>query len=139
MCIDCVGDIMEITVNRSIKPPEFTLGEMAIDGKLAYFTCEDAVRPEKIKGKTAIPSGRYQVIINNSPRFGKRLPLLLNVPNFEGVRIHAGNTPEDTEGCILIGYTRIKGGVGNSRAAMADFMPRLDAALQRGKVFINVA
>ncbi len=129
---------MILTVSRSIQTPAFTLGEFLIDGKLHYFTVEDAVRKEKIKGKTAIPAGKYQVIVNHSIRFDRRLPLLLDVPNFEGVRIHAGNTSEDTEGCILIGLTRAKNGVGASRVAMNDFMPRLEGALLDGPVWIEV-
>lgn len=100
------------------------------------FTLEDPVRAEKIAGKTAIPAGRYRVIINRSQRFGKDLPLLLDVPGFTGVRIHAGNTSADTEGCVLIGQTQTSPDdnyIGASRAAMNALMPKLRAALARGE------
>lgn len=127
---------MQLT--RDIKTPEFTLGTLSL-GSHRYYTCEDTIRDKKIPGITAIPAGNYQVIINESKRFGKRLPLLLNVPDFEGVRIHAGNTAADSSGCVLIGLSRIKGGVANSQAAMADFMPRLEEALLHGDVWLAVS
>ena len=75
---------------------------------------EDTVREKKIAGKTAIPAGTYQVIVNRSPKFKRDLPLLLDVPNFEGIRIHRGNTAKDTSGCILVGENKVKGKVINS-------------------------
>lgn len=69
----------------------------------------------KIPGRTAIPEGRYPVAVTFSPKFGRWLPLLLHVPLFTGIRIHAGNTVEDTEGCILPGLNTVKGRVTDSR------------------------
>ena len=69
----------------------------------------------KIKGKSAIPEGRYPIVITFSPTFKKWLPLLVNVPRFFGIRIHAGNTVKDTQGCILVGLNLKKGMVLNSR------------------------
>lgn len=94
---------MKIEVIRTRQEVDTTTGELYVDGKFVCYTLEDAIRKEKIKGITAIPAGTYDVIINMSTRFKRLMPLLLNVPNYEGVRIHPGNTAEDTEGCILVG------------------------------------
>lgn len=89
---------MLITVKRLYKTELSTIGELLIDGVFECFTLEDKERDVKIKSETAIPKGTYKVIINQSNRFKRLLPLLLNVPNFEGVRIHSGNTNHNTEG-----------------------------------------
>ena len=98
---------MELTLTRTTKKKGCTLGVLAVNGKEMCDTMEptwrDLKKERKVKGCTAIPEGRYPVVITLSPKFGKWLPLLLNVPFFEGIRIHAGNTPTDTEGCILVG------------------------------------
>jgi hypothetical protein len=99
-----------------------------IDGVFECFTLEDIERPVKIKAETAIPKGTYKVIINQSNRFKRLMPLLLNVPNFEGVRIHSGNTNHDTEGCILVGQTRNKNYIGQSRKAYAKLFKKMQAA-----------
>lgn len=103
-----------MNLKRIYKGTEYTIGRLYIDGKYFCDTLEDPVRKVKIKGKTAIPAGTYEVIVNRSPRFKRLLPRLLNVPNFEGVLIHRGNTAEDTAGCILVGENKIKGKVINS-------------------------
>lgn len=115
---------MQITVKRTFKGPEYTIGKLYIDG--AYFcdTLEDTVRAEKIAGKTAIPAGKYKVKKTMSPRFKTVLPEILNVPNFTGVRIHSGNTAKDTDGCLLLGLNKTKGAVLCSKNAMAFFMDR---------------
>jgi len=115
---------MKITVKRTFKGAEYTIGKLYIDG--AYFcdTLEDTVREVKIAGKTAIPAGKYKVKKTYSPRFKKQLPEILHVPNFSGVRIHAGNTAKDTEGCLLLGLNKVKGAVINSQDAMAFFLDR---------------
>jgi hypothetical protein len=89
---------------------------------------EDAERKVKIKAETAIPKGSYKVIINESNRFKRLLPLLLNVPDFEGVRIHSGNSNHDTEGCILVGQTRNKNYIGQSRKAFDKLFKKMQAA-----------
>ncbi len=108
---------MVITIKRLYKTDTSTIGELLINGVFECFTLEDTERKVKIKGETAIPKGTYKVIINESNRFKRLLPLLIDVPNFEGVRIHSGNSNHDTEGCILVGKTRNKNYIGQSRKA----------------------
>ncbi|HLP41249.1 MAG TPA: DUF5675 family protein [Fibrobacteria bacterium] len=99
---------MRITVIRTHYTEQSTSGVMLLDGNFFGYTLEDATRTgPKVPGKTAIPAGRYKVNITHSPRFGKMLPLLLDVPGFTGVRIHGGNTADNTEGCILVAQRRI--------------------------------
>lgn len=107
---------MELTLKRDILADGYTLGLLSVDGKHYCYTVEDKVREGvKIPGKTAVPYGRYKVIVNMSNRFKKLMPLLIDVPGFEGVRIHSGNTAEDTEGCIIVGRIRTEKGVRDSR------------------------
>ena len=108
---------MKIEVKRLYKTENSTIGELTIDGKFECYTLEDKERNVKIKCETAIPKGTYKVIINQSNRFKKLMPLVLNVPNFEGIRIHPGNSNHDTEGCILVGQTRSKDYISKSRKA----------------------
>ena len=123
---------MELLLRRDPSTAAATLGELSVDGQFECYTCEDIVRAVKIKGETAIPEGRYQVIINRSKRFQKMLPLLLEVPNFDGIRIHTGNTAENTEGCILVGQQIDGDSVRDSRPAFAHLFQKIQAALQDG-------
>lgn len=96
----------------------FTLGSLFLNGKFFCYTVEDQDRlletgGTKIKSRTAVPRGKFKMINTFSNRFQKELPLLVNVPGFEGIRIHGGNTAEDSEGCILVGTNRTKFGVSN--------------------------
>lgn len=117
---------MKLTLKRTDFTDNSTIGELFIDGAFFCYTIEDKVREVKIKGVTAIPTGTYKVIVNMSNRFKKLMPLLLDVPNFEGVRIHAGNTSADTEGCLILGYSKSANFVGNSKKAVADFMKKIE-------------
>jgi hypothetical protein len=119
---------MLITVKRLYKTENSTIGELLVDGIFECFTLEDKEREVKIKGETAIPKGTYKVIINESIRFKRQLPLLLNVPNFEGVRIHSGNSNHDTEGCILVGQSRHKNYIGQSRKAFEKLFKKMQKA-----------
>lgn len=119
---------MEILIKRLYKTENSTIGELTIDGKFECFTLEDKERPVKIKGETAIPKGTYKVIINKSNRFKRLLPLLINVKNFEGVRIHPGNSNHDTEGCILVGSNRSVDYITKSRKAFEALFAKMQLA-----------
>lgn len=117
-----------------------TIGDLYIDDQWFCYTLEDVVRESgvKVAGKTAIPAGIYQVVIDQSVRFKMDMPHILNVPGFEGIRIHAGNTAKDTEGCPLIGMVKDKDFVGTSKVAFNSFMLKLEDGLRNGKVFITI-
>ena len=100
---------MNILVHRFEFGDNYTIGKLFVDGIFYCYTLEDKVRDIKIPNETAIPCGTYQVIIDFSNRFQKDMPHILNVPNYEGIRIHSGNTDKDTDGCILVGLDWIKG------------------------------
>jgi len=129
---------MELLLTRKWLTGNSTIGELCVDGNFECYTLEDTVRDEKIPGETAIPEGRYKVIIDHSQRFNRDLPLLLNVPQFEGIRIHVGNYPHDTDGCILVGQTRDQDFIGNSKVAFNALFEKLQIAVQSGEVFITV-
>lgn len=100
---------MELTIHRhtlNTKTDRNIIGDLFIDGEFFCYTLEDEIRPEgvKIYGETCIDAGRYKVILNKSNRFKRIMPLLLNVPRFEGIRIHGGNTSKDTHGCPLVAF-----------------------------------
>lgn len=133
---------MKIEVIRIFTANDTTIGKMFIDGIDTCYTLEDIIRPdgEKVYGKTAIPAGRYRVDVTPSARFKRDLPILLDVPNFTGVRIHAGNSAEDTHGCILVGLTQEGDRITRSRDAMAVVFPQIRDAVQRGEeVWIEIS
>lgn len=116
---------MKVELKRIFLGDTYTIGKMYIDGKYFCDTLEDKVRDlnkngkfdngeTKVYGETAIPYGTYKVQVSMSPKFKRELPLLLNVPHFEGIRIHRGNTAADSAGCILVGENKVKGKVINS-------------------------
>lgn len=129
---------MKLLLKRLHKTDKSTIGELYVDGKFECYTLEDVERKDKVFGKTAIPKGTYEVIMTMSNRFKKMMPLLLNVPGYEGVRIHSGNKPEDTEGCLLLGKTRGVDSIGESRNAIAAFYPKIESALKVSKVTITI-
>lgn len=136
---------MEITQRRKIFTDKSTISAVDVDSLPECYFLEDVVRDIKVPGKTAIPYGRYKIVVTKSNRFsglaGKDiyLPLLLNVPGFEGVRIHSGNRPEDTEGCLLTGTSYGTDMVTNSRTAFLGLNEKINNALKRGEdVFITI-
>ena len=110
---------MKLKVERLWKKPGYTVGRLYVDGKFFCNTLEDTVRDlnreRKVPGKTTIPYGEYKVVFNWSPKFGRNLPRLLNVPAFEGILIHPGNTADDSSGCILVGKNTKVGRLTESR------------------------
>lgn len=134
---------MKLSLTRIFKGPDYTIGRFAIDG--AYFcdTIEDPVRPlppacpdtphgnsctcrEKVYARTAIPAGTYKVTMEYSPRFKRLLPYLHDVPHFLGILIHAGNTADDSAGCIIVGRNKVKGKVLDSRVTLQTLLERIE-------------
>lgn len=126
---------MEIRVIREPSAGDCTIGVLYIDGQPECYTLEDVVRPdgEKVYGQTAIPAGTYDVALTYSNRFKDTMPQIMDVPNFEGVRIHSGNTAKDTEGCLLVGQSRGNGAVYQSRPAYANLIAKIKAAVDAGE------
>lgn len=132
---------MLIQVVRMTCGKTCTIGKLYIDGVDMCYTLEDIVREEKVYGETAIPAGRYRVDITWSNRFQRDLPLLVDVPNFTGVRIHPGNTDKDTHGCILVGTHVSPNGdaITESRAAFDRVFSEIRDAIEQGEeVWIEV-
>jgi hypothetical protein len=119
---------MKLALKRLHKTNNSTIGELTVDELFQCYTLEDIEREVKIKSETAIPKGTYKVIINHSNRFKRLLPLLIDVPGFEGIRIHSGNSNHDTEGCILVGETRSKDFIGKSRKAFDKLFEKMKKA-----------
>ena len=145
---------MKLLLRRVALRATYTVGHLDADGVKVCDTLEDCVRDNnrngtfdngetKIPGHTAIPYGTYRVTLGvQSPRFRNReayrvcdgyLPRLLDVPHFEGILIHSGNTADDTAGCILVGENRVVGQVVNSAATFRKLYGMLRGAADRGE------
>ena len=138
---------MEMKLHRTEYLMDATEGILYVDGAAECFTIEDKDRNlelggVKIQNKTAIPKGVYEVQVTYSNRFKRDMPILLNVPQFTGVRIHTGNTAEDTEGCIIVGSvntTQKDGFIGNSKVAFNKLFPKIVKAINDGeKVTVEI-
>ena len=147
---------MELILERIAKRKTYTIGRLYIRQQVLdeylpgtedkYFcdTLEPTWRDyahgaHKVKGRSAIPEGRYAVVISYSPKFEAWLPILIGVPKFEGIRIHAGNCSEDTEGCILVGKNREVGKVLDSRIWLNWLKKKIVEAKDRGEaVWITI-
>lgn len=132
-----------LTVNRTIFTDSSTIGELAIFGEFFCHTLEDTCRRAgvKIYGRTAIPEGRYELLISPSVHYGRLMPRLVNVPGFDGILIHWGNKPADTLGCLLVGKynAKLPNWISESRITFNRLFDRLTELKKAGPVFINVA
>ena len=147
---------MEFVLKRIAKKKGYTIGKLYVKqsiideylrGEKFIYIC-DTLEPQwrdyakgarKIKGKSAIPEGRYPVVITYSPKFKQWLPLLVNVPMFSGIRIHAGNTAKDTQGCILVGENREVGKVLYSQKHLNIVKSKIVEAKDKGEgVWIEI-
>lgn len=144
--------MIELQLKRIAKRPTYTIGRLYTrrleSGKLSpwkYFY--DTLEPHwidfhhggrKTKGKTAIPEGRYPVVVTMSPRFKRWLPLLVGVPKYSGIRIHSGNTSADTKGCILVGRNTEVGRVTDSHRTLYRLMQIISHRDEGEPVFIEV-
>ena len=153
---------MELLVKRVAKKNEYTIGRLYIDGNYTCDTLEDCdrgltqdmpleeIKAKKVYGKTAIPTGTYQIDMNTiSPKFkdrswakpyGGKLPRLIGVKGFEGVLCHPGNTSESTSGCLLVGKNSIKGMVTDSTRTFHTLMSKylLPAKVQGERITITI-
>ncbi len=144
--------MIELQLKRIAKRPTYTIGRLSIRRRehgvftpWTYFC--DTLEPHwvdfhhggrKTKGKTAIPEGYYPVVVTLSPKFKRWLPLLVGVPHYEGVRIHSGNTAQDTQGCILVGRNTEVGRVTDSRHTLYRLMQVLNHRDDGEPVFIEI-
>lgn len=141
---------MELVLTRIAKRPTYTIGKLYVDGKYVCDTLEDTDRgldksmplskitSTKVYGETAIPTGKYQVIVSYSNKFKQYMPLLLNVPGYEGIRIHSGNTAADTLGCILVGKNTQVGKVLDSRNTYKQIFSLIETACKTEKIYITI-
>ena len=132
-----------LELNRIAKKPLYTIGRLFVDGKYFCDTLEDRCRDldkeEKVMNGTAIPEGIYEVIVNVSAKVRRKLPLLLDVPHFSGIRIHRGNMDKDTSGCILVGENKQQGRVINSTGYELKLTEMIEKAMLSGeKIVIQV-
>jgi hypothetical protein len=141
---------MNLTLTRIAKRSTYTIGKLYIDGVYFCDTIEDTdrgltqsmplaeIKQKKVYGETAIPTGTYSVIINYSPKFKKNMPLITGVRGFDGIRIHTGNTADDSLGCIIVGKNKVVGKVLESRDTYNKLFPILTKACKEGKIYINI-
>jgi hypothetical protein len=134
---------MNLRVIRFEFTPEATMGTLYVGDETKRFcwTLEDVVREPgvKVDGATAIPVGTYKIVVDFSRRFQKMMPRLVDVPGFEGVRIHRGNTAGDTEGCILVGDFMKGSFIGASRVAFDRLFALIQKALETEEVSIQIS
>jgi len=140
-------DTVEITLIRDTFSDISTIGKLFINNIYECYTLEDVVREVegrpvqswKIDGETAIPRGRYEVIIAHSNRFQRNLPRLLNVPGYDGILIHPGNYSQDTHGCILVGLNKTPTTIKDSKVAFELLLVKIELLINEGKkIYISI-
>jgi hypothetical protein len=132
---------MELKLVRKTFGNTFTKGKLFINSGFECYVLEDKDRKlevggVKVQDSTCIPRGTYKVVWNHSQHFGKDMPQILNVPQFEGVRIHSGNSSKDTQGCLIVGSTNTTDSsdwISASRDAVADLYPKIQKAFELGE------
>lgn len=142
---------MELKLERKYRNNNYCIDKLYINGKYFSDVLEDPdrgltdsmsleeIKKIKVKGNTCIPYGTYNITITYSPRFKKNLPLLNNVKGFDGIRIHSGNKPQDTEGCLLPGFNKVKGQVINSKVTTDKLIAQIQQAInKKEKVTITI-
>lgn len=136
---------MQLRLVRSVYTDNSVMGKLYVDGEFFAYTCEDKDRnlrgdiSKKVKAQTAIDEGKYEVICSFSNRFQRYLPLLLQVPCFEGIRIHAGNTHADSEGCILIGAEGdMTSRIWNCKSKVLALVSKLKEVEKKEKTWIEI-
>ena len=132
--------MMQIMLTRNWKKPDYTIGRIFINNAFFCNSMEpidrglrqdmpiEDIKRLKVKNKTAIPTGTYKVMMTWSPKYQKKMPQIMNVPCFDGVRFHPGNKPKDTRGCVLPGENSVKGMVVNSTKYFNQFVSMLEGS-----------
>lgn len=141
---------MNIQLKRIAKKETYTIGKLYLDGIYFCDTIEDKdrglnqtmlindIKKKKVYGETAIPTGTYKLVIDYSNRFKKNMAHILNVPGYEGIRIHTGNTAKDSLGCIIVGKNKVVGKVVESRDTYNQLFPILQKAFKEGEIKITI-
>lgn len=136
---------MKIKLHRKWRKEGYSIGILYINGTRICETLEDKdrgldmampleeIKRLKVKAETAIPTGVYQIAWTYSPKFKRMMPLVMNVPGYEGIRIHSGNKAKDTEGCILCGRNTVVGTVTNSRYWTNKVTAMIENAVKNGE------
>ncbi|MDD4110686.1 MAG: DUF5675 family protein [Clostridia bacterium] len=141
---------MNILLDRKYLKENYTIGKLHINDVYFCDTLEDKVvdvdksgkidnGEVKIYGQTAIPYGKYKVVLSYSPKFGRIMPRILDVPGFNGILIHIGNTIKDTDGCILVGRNKTVGMVNESTTTFNELFRQMEVAEKKGEnITINI-
>jgi hypothetical protein len=130
--------MLQFILDRCEFTDESTIGKLYTNGTFVCYTLEDCDRyledgGVKVQSKTAIPRGLYNMIVNFSERFQKKMPLILNVPGFTGIRLHSGDSVADTDRCVLVGMNKAVDGVLESRDAITIVTALIDKSITNGK------